>query len=99
MGRLLRQSALGLLALAQTVLVLGVYGAAGYLLEMGLEGWLFALPISSFAALFIYGQGAGGSGSGSGSSDRSSSSSSSSSGGGFSGGGGSSGGGGASGSW
>ncbi len=81
----------------QSVMVLGVYGAAGYLLEMGLEGWLFALPISSFAALFIYGQGAGGSGSSS--SDRSSSSSSSSSGGGFSGGGGSSGGGGASGSW
>ncbi|WP_432754331.1 TPM domain-containing protein [Pseudomonas sp. WMBT8] len=81
----------------QTLMVLGVYGAAGYLLEMGLEGWLFALPISSFAALFIYGQGTGGSSSGS--SDRSSSSSSSSSGGGFSGGGGSSGGGGASGSW
>lgn len=81
----------------QTLMVLGVYGAAGYLLEMGLDGWLFALPISSFAALFIYGQGTGGSSSGS--SDRSSSSSSSSSGGGFSGGGGSSGGGGASGSW
>ncbi|CRM66075.1 hypothetical protein H097_16116 [Pseudomonas sp. FH4] len=85
----------------QSVMVLGVYGAAGYLLELGLEGWLFALPISSFAALFIYGQGTGGSGSSSSSSDRSSSSSSSSSssGGGFSGGGGSSGGGGASGSW
>ena len=81
----------------QTLMVLGVYGAAGYLLEIGLDGWLFALPISSFAALFIYGQGTGGSSSGS--SDRSSSSSSSSSGGGFSGGGGSSGGGGASGSW
>lgn len=81
----------------QTLMVLGVYGAAGYLLEMGLDGWLFALPISSFAALFIYGQGTGGSSSGS--SDRSSSSSNSSSGGGFSGGGGSSGGGGASGSW
>ena len=81
----------------QTLMVLGVYGAAGYLLEMGLEGWLFALPISSFAALFIYGQGTGGSSSGA--NDRSSSSSSSSSGGGFSGGGGSSGGGGASGSW
>ncbi|NMZ08840.1 YgcG family protein [Pseudomonas proteolytica] len=81
----------------QSVVVLGVYGAAGYLLEMGLDGWLFALPISSFAALFIYGQGTGGSSGGS--SDRSSSSSSSSSGGGFSGGGGSSGGGGASGSW
>ncbi|NMY01366.1 YgcG family protein [Pseudomonas sp. WS 5059] len=81
----------------QTLMVLGVYGAAGYLLEMGLDGWLFALPISSFAALFIYGQGTGGSSAGS--SDRSSSSSSSSSGGGFSGGGGSSGGGGASGSW
>ncbi|MGL5999380.1 MAG: TPM domain-containing protein [Pseudomonas proteolytica] len=81
----------------QSVMVLGVYGAAGYLLEMGLDGWLFALPISSFAALFIYGQGTGGSSTGS--SDRSSSSSSSSSGGGFSGGGGSSGGGGASGSW
>lgn len=77
----------------QSVVVLGVYGAAGYLLEMGLDGWLFALPISSFAALFIYGQGTGGSSGGS--SDRSSSSS----GGGFSGGGGSSGGGGASGSW
>lgn len=81
----------------QSVVVLGVYGAAGYLLEMGLDGWMFALPISSFAALFIYGQGTGGSSGGS--SDRSSSSSSSSSGGGFSGGGGSSGGGGASGSW
>lgn len=81
----------------QSVMVLGVYGAAGYMLEMGLDGWLFAWPISSFAALFIYGQGTGGSSSGS--SDRSSSSSSSSSGGGFSGGGGSSGGGGASGSW
>lgn len=43
----------------QSVMVLGVYGAAGYLLELGLEGWLFALPISSFAALFIYGQGTG----------------------------------------
>ncbi|NNA66069.1 TPM domain-containing protein [Pseudomonas gessardii] len=85
----------------QSAMVLGVYGAAGYMLEMGLDGWLFALPISSFAALFIYGQGTGGSSSGSSSSDRSSSSSSSSSssGGGFSGGGGSSGGGGASGSW
>lgn len=83
----------------QSVVVLGVYGAAGYLLEMGLDGWLFALPISSFAALFIYGQGTGGSSGGSGDRSSSSSSSSSSSGGGFSGGGGSSGGGGASGSW
>lgn len=77
----------------QLAAVLGVYGAAGHLLEMGMEGWLFAVPISSFAALFIFGQGAGGASSSSGGS------SSSSSGGGFSGGGGSSGGGGASGSW
>ncbi|MDD1131816.1 YgcG family protein [Pseudomonas sp. WS 5412] len=83
----------------QSVMVLGVYGAAGYMLEMGLDGWLFAWPISSFAALFIYGQGTGGSSSGSSDRSSSSSSSSSSSGGGFSGGGGSSGGGGASGSW
>ena len=83
----------------QSLVVLGVYGAAGYLLEMGLDGWLFALPISSFAALFIYGQGTGGSSGGSSDRSSSSSSSSSSSGGGFSGGGGSSGGGGASGSW
>lgn len=89
--------------LFQSAVVLAVYGAMGYLLEMGLAGWLIALPISSFAALVIFGVTAGSSSSSSddrsSSSSGSSSSSSSGSDDGFSGGGGSSGGGGASGGW
>lgn len=85
--------------LFQSAVVLAVYGAVGYLLEMGLAGWLIALPISSFAALVIFGVTAGSSSSSSNDGSSSSSSSSSDSDDGFSGGGGSSGGSGSSGSW
>jgi len=83
----------------QLAVVAAVYAVAGFLLDEGLNGWLLAFPLSSCAALVIFGNVAGGSDSGDSGSSGSSSSSSSSSGGGFSGGGGSSGGGGASGSW
>lgn len=81
----------------QLAVVAAVYAVAGFVLDEGLNGWLLAFPMSSCAALVIFGNVAGGSDSGG--SGRSESSSSSSSDGGFSGGGGSSGGGGASGSW
>ncbi|QLG96415.1 TPM domain-containing protein [Pseudomonas yamanorum] len=81
----------------QLAVVAAVYAVAGFVLDEGLNGWLLAFPMSSCAALVIFGNVAGGSDSGG--SGSSGSSSSSSSDGGFSGGGGSSGGGGASGSW
>ncbi len=81
----------------QLAVVAAVYAVAGFVLDEGLIGWLLAFPMSSCAALVIFGNVAGGSDSGG--SGSSGSSSSSSSDGGFSGGGGSSGGGGASGSW
>lgn len=81
----------------QLAIVAGVYAVAGFVLDEGLNGWLLAFPMSSCAALVIFGNVAGGSDSGGSGSSESSSSSSSD--GGFSGGGGSSGGGGASGSW
>ena len=90
-----KQSRVGFVARLSAAV--GVYVAAGVLMELGRNGWLYAFPIASFAALFIFGKTGGGSGSSDGSSSGSSSSGSSSSS--PSGGGGSSGGGGASGSW
>lgn len=90
--------------IARLLAAVAVYGAVGMLMDLGRNSWLFAFPIASFAALFIFIKSSGGSGSSSDSgsdsdSSSSSSSDSSSDSSSSSGDGGSSGGGGASGSW
>ncbi|MCF5343286.1 YgcG family protein [Pseudomonas simiae] len=57
-----KQSRVGFIA--RLVAAVGVYVAAGMLMELGRNGWLYAFPIASFAALFIFGKTSGGSGSG-----------------------------------
>ena len=102
MRRAWQQSRVGFIA--RLLAAVAVYGAAGMLMDLGRNSWLFAFPIASFAALFIFIKSSGGSGSSSDSgsdsdSSSSSSSDSSSDSSSSSGDGGSSGGGGASGSW